>query len=182
MRRTPDPDRKGGPNDPVAQSIRNEQRADAAPTASEVKAEHLKRLSRKGCQVCGEDDPSRLDMVRIPLSICSNGQQPDKPFKEAVFCQEHRRDGSTLKRARMIQSARTDDADILVVYECGATDTASWTPPTGTQDRPDRSDEFANADTHRKVMIGGEPPTVPAIHVGRGRCGAPIKEVIEVDG
>lgn len=174
---------KGGMNDPVAQSIRAEQQTDAMPSAAEAKREHRRNLAKKGCQVCGEDDPGELQRVRIPMAFCGNDQPPKQPFKSVVFCDEHARSASTLKRARIVQQARNDDADVVVIYDCGATVTTSW-------DRPDddglarRSPRLAEANwddlrTETKLRVG-QPPSIPAFHVGRG-CGATIDEVIVID-
>lgn len=178
--------KKGGLNDPVAQSIRNQQNADAAPSADEVRAEHRKRLANEGCQVCDEDDPDVLNQVRVPLTFCGNDQAPRKPFEEIVLCDEHRRPSKVLKRARMVQEARNAGADVLAVYSCGATLTASWDVPdddviaqrTG---RRSQGFDFDSARFRTKVRVGGDPPKVQALHVGRG-CGAELTEVIHLDG
>jgi hypothetical protein len=172
--------RIGGPRDPVAQSIRREQQADAAPSAAEANESHRRRLAAKGCLVCGEDDPDRLQMVQVPPAICTNGQQPPQRLDHTVLCDEHERPAKVLKRARMVQNARNSDADVLAVYGCGATLTASWdVPDDGELKRRNPRldvDDLDDLGLLTKVNIA-TPPSVRAIHVGRG-CGAELTEVI----
>lgn len=163
------PIRTGGPNDPVAQTIRREQQRDAMPSASEVKAEHARRLSKEGCQVCGEDDASRLQEVRIPLAFCDDGQVPDRPFDPVVFCDEHARPPSVLHRARLVQRARNADADVLALYACGAYQFAS-------EDREDAAK--AQQGPYALAM----PPSIQVDVYHHGRpCGAMLEEVVPID-
>lgn len=175
--------RKGGLYDPVAQSIRNEQQADAMPTVDEVRAERRKRMAADGCLVCGEDDPDVLTEVRVPLSFCRYDQHPRKPFETDVFCPEHRRPSKVLKRARMVQQARREGADALGIYSCGAVQTASWERPDDDALARRMGPTMADRDFDDLRMMTkdriGQPPSLPAFHVGR-RCGAELVEVIKL--
>lgn len=169
--------------DDVAQNIRNQQNADAAPSPSEVRERHRERLANDGCLVCQEDDPDRLMLKRVPRSFCSNDQHPRKPFDTVVFCDEHQRPSKTLKRAKMVQDARNRDADVLAIYKCGATLTASWDVPDA--DALARKDpwladrEFSDLRLQTKLRIA-DPPRVPTFHAGRG-CGAELTDVIHLN-
>lgn len=158
--------RKGGLRDPVAQSIRNEQQRDAAPSKEEAKRMHREYLAEEGCEVCQEDDPDRLQVVMLDhFPDCPATQHPglshDPP--QTVLCDEHERPSSVLARSRRVQQARNQDlAAYLVIYGCGTGATADYSEPDPDNPYP--------PDRRR------EHPSAPV----ECRCGAVISEVIDV--
>jgi hypothetical protein len=173
----------GGINDPVAESIRNEQQHDAMPSADEAKQTHRRILSSRGCLVCGIDDADALELVRIHDAFCRNDLYSQHPFDSVVLCDEHVRPTDVLERATLVQAARHDDADVVAVYECGATQTASWGVPDDVElerlnPRLDAGD-FDELQAGTKVRVAS-PPSIPVVHVGRG-CGAGLDDVIRLE-
>jgi hypothetical protein len=163
------PTKTGGLNDPVAQSIRAEQNADAAPSPEEAKREHRRWMADKGCQVCGEDDPDNLRTVQYEtIHVCPHDQAPPEPFDTTVFCDEHVRSTAEFERAHLVQQGRNGPNDFLILYDCGN---------VGSARRPDPDpDDFPGPHTPRPAPADG-PLTCPS----RGRCDAVIDEVIPVD-
>lgn len=113
--------KKGGINDPVAQSIRNEQNRDAMPSKEEVEAEHQRFLSENGCEVCDESDPENLKAHPGPyLPSCSATQTPPlDQYEPDVFCHEHYRSPKTIWEANMFRRAWKESAVAVAFYECG---------------------------------------------------------------
>lgn len=150
-------------DDPVAQAIRREQQADARPSKEEVKQLHRDHLAHRGCLVCGIDDPDRLTMVRVQrFPKCSAWGQPRHEPDTAVLCDEHRRPGRVLARAREYQNARKDpDCNWLVRYGCGTiehVDDADLSNPDGPDPRPHHPRE-RHAPKHFLACRCGEPIT-----------------------
>lgn len=155
-------------HDPVAQSIRNEQRADAAPTAEEHRRNHRQSLANRGCIACDCDDPDELNQVRYEtFHGCANDQHPSDPWETVVFCDEHLRSPAELERAHLIQSARTAPGSRwLVIYDCGHTETVEQ--PTEA--------EFEKTHPHAVPYA----PSVAIVHRGRGNCDEPIAEIVDL--
>lgn len=169
--------RKGGLNDPVAQSIRNEQQRDAAPSAKEVREMERRHLAKNGCEVCDVSNPNHLTEVYVPIpGLCRNGQTPDRMVDETTLCDEHWRPGKTLGRAWLVQKARNQDADYLVTYTCGGVDMAYWNYPDESAPTQQEFDEMPA----RERLFLTSPPEVSVIH-GKRDCAAPIDEVVTLD-
>lgn len=173
--------KKGGPRDPVAQSIRNEQMRDAAPSAEEAKRMFEKRLSDEGCIVCGEDDPDNLNLIQWGPHQCSAHQHPGKP-RETVMCDEHERHGSELRRARVFKRARDRDATAVVFYNCLITEYA--VPPEPNTETIKRQ---VGWDEDDNPMYEEQEVEIPRRHLPRPevpvkcRCGEGIKEIVYLD-
>lgn len=124
-----DPGRKGGPRDPVAQNIRNEQMRDAMPSAEEAEREHRERLGDEGCEVCDERDPDELSIAHPYVPPCAAYPNPPMSRDIRVFCDEHRRQPHELWWAKRVHGARKQGAVAIVEYACGATDYATRDGP-----------------------------------------------------
>lgn len=77
---------KGSHSDPVAESIRAEQNAAAAPTPEEARKKSRQALANDGCynNECGETDPDNLIRTMKPQPELA---QPD-PDPQIVVCTE----------------------------------------------------------------------------------------------
>lgn len=174
--------RTGGPMDDVAQNIRNEQMADAMPSAEEAKREHRRWLADKGCLVCGEDDPDALTTVTRPLHECGYHQHPPRGPEQLVFCEEHARPGETLWRARAIQKARKRDGVIaVVIYECRITEYVDAPEPQTMEVKEQVGWDDAGDPIYETVETlhpyERPRPTAPI----ECRCGAALEEVVWLD-
>lgn len=168
---TNDPIRKGGPNDPVAQSIRNEQMRDAAPSPEEADRMHEDFLADEGCEVCDERDPGELAVVHPYHPPC--GAYPTPPIQGGdfrVFCDAHRREPRELWWAKRVHGARKQGAVAVVEYACGATEYA--TRETLETDDPEIETWADLPPAHRPI------PEVPV----QCRCGEPIDDVHMLGG
>lgn len=129
---TPDPYRKGGPHDDVANNIRQEQNRDAMPSKEEMQADHRRMLSAEGCKICGEDDPDVLHAVHPWAHPCPGIQNP--PGDPVVYCDEHLDQRPTLAAWKVRQTKvamRNDETEALVWYECGMCADAAYPTADG---------------------------------------------------
>lgn len=168
----PNPGRKGGPHDPVAQNIRNEQMRDAAPSPKEHREKHRKRLAGEGCEVCGEDDPDRLGFVYTYYPPCAAVQLPPDGPDGRVFCDEHRRSNRELWWARRVGQARDHNAVAIAEYACGSVEYATYDPETPRANDPEVTSWDDIPPSHRPI------PEVPI----RCRCGKLLDEVHVLGG
>lgn len=134
------------PEDDVARNIRNQQMADAAPTAEEAKAMHREHLASEGCSKCDEDDPDRLDTYYKPFPSCPRYQAPRDPT--VILCDDHK-DSIESIRERAINRAREkndreqlhgkDEPEIVAIalYECKMSENIRKVePPTNDRGEP----------------------------------------------
>jgi len=148
--------------DPVAQSIRNEQMADAAPSAEEHRREHRKHLASNGCAVCDTEDPDKLTEIRYNIvHYCSTMQQPPQHTTTVILCDEHERSSSELSEAHFYRTVydTVSDAVLVAHYSCGHYEVRG--PPT-EYDYPHAGFEST--------------PGVPTVHAERG-CGGRLETI-----
>lgn len=117
--------KKGGIRDPVAQSIRNEQNRDAAPNPEEAEEMKRKHLASEGCRECGEDDPDELDYHAPRTHDCPARQ---KRYEPVVLCDDCAEDRLPF-REFVVERAREQGSDVVVFYECDATQWRSFSRP-----------------------------------------------------
>lgn len=171
--------RKGGLEDDVANNIRAQQQADAMPTASEAKAEYMKYLSEEGCEVCGKDDPTVLDLVHKPTHNCPTHQTPPGP-STIVRCEEHMVSTAELREQEIQATAdELEPNTALVVYECNIYYTVEGTEPEPIVDEVQVGwDDDDNPIYEERVIA---PPQRSSEHRPQldaaCRCGAPIADV-----
>lgn len=113
------PKRPGDVDDPVADSIRREQQADAMPTAEEAKADHRNFLASEGCRECGEDDPDELGTYMPETHDCSARQQPPAGQVEMVVYCEDCAETRPSYRERTAAKLEADDR-LGILFACGA--------------------------------------------------------------
>lgn len=157
---TRDEYRKGGPHDDVANNIRAQQNADAAPSAEEARAEARRALSNEGCQEdgCDESDPDKLNRQSPVMHSCSEFQSGAPRFE--VMCDEHVTPVDE-RRHEQNQKKAQSTGIIQVLFTCGITESA-----TREQEELD--------DRGHPMFPGHKPqPTIPA----ECRCGANISTV-----
>lgn len=149
-------------HDPVAQSIRNEQMADAAPTPDEHRREHRTHLASEGCEVCEEDDPDKLQDIRYEVvHYCSMIQQPPEHTATVILCDEHERSSTELTEAHFYKCVYENepDAELVAHYSCGHYEVRG--PPT----------------EHNHPYAGFESvPEVPTVHTTDG-CGGRLERI-----
>lgn len=188
MRHNRDAGRKGGPNDDVAQNLRNEMQADARPSAEEARADQRKWLREEGCAVegCGVDDPDQLKPVHEPMRGCSFLQE--RVGEPTVYCTDHIPEYESW-RVTDIRNARKrnqtdgeDDVGLLVRFECDRSarvapaerPTHEVTVQSGYDDEGNPVYETKAQPDHRAVP---QYNSVPA----ECHCGAGIAELIPID-
>jgi hypothetical protein len=105
----------GDIGDPVADSIRAEQNADARPHPSEGN----KTLE---CENCGEKSEN-VERRELVMPSCSRLQQPDKPWRSLCDdCDGERpslREKQQKKAQKRLDSEHYDDPVAIAFYECG---------------------------------------------------------------
>jgi hypothetical protein len=171
--------RKGGPEDDVANNIRAQQQADAMPSASEAKAEHMKHLSDEGCEVCGEDDPAVLEEVYKPMHNCPDHQAPPRP-ETTVRCEEHTTSSEELREQDIQATAdELEPNTALVVYECDIYYTVEGTDPEPVIDEIQVGrDENGDPVCKERVIAGPQRSSEHRPQLDAAcRCGAPITAV-----
>lgn len=145
----------GDTGDPVADSIRAQQNADAAPSPDEIN-------SHPECDNCGDADGSvvRRELVRAD---CSALQYPDKPWK--LLCKECEdkqpslREKHRQKAQKHLNADRHDDPVAIAFYGCGRAQSIA-------------SDESDEMPPHLR-----DPPKAP-IKCG---CGEPLADIELLD-
>lgn len=110
------PTSTGDFNDPVAQSIRNQQNRDAAPSKEEVEQKHRDWLTNEGCYICGEDDPDKLSQEMPVIHNCKGRQQP-RPDPRVV-CEDRHPSRRQRWRYGLFEKAIRKDAVAVAIYEC----------------------------------------------------------------
>jgi|GEM_PF-5463959 len=164
--------RKGGPMDDVANNIRAEQMADAAPSAAEAEEMHRDFLREEGCLVCGESDPDELTVVMASTGHnCKAHQYPGYP-DPSVFCTEHERPGSVLGRAKLVQRARNNGAVAMAVFDCGMISYAQMPEVPESRKGPGFETWSDVPPSHRPI---------PEVDI-RCRCGSGIDEIVYLEG
>lgn len=151
--------RKGGPEDDVAQNIRNQQQADAAPSAEEAKAMHMSYLRSNGCHVdwCEISDPDELTQQRPVMHNCSAHQTPPE-MEPQVVCEKHKRPIEERRRAQIVDKVETEGLPV-VRYDCDIYRVADYDEPDHNEPVPPRYEPTPTIDTEC-------------------RCGAEIKDVV----
>lgn len=169
--------RKGGIHDPVAQSIRNEQNRDAAPSPEEAEQEHRRFLESEGCRFCGETDPDKLDSTMFVRAHCPRQQNP---YERIVYCDDCGFDPEEHRWNIRMDKVREEHVAIIV-YECD-----SWNyieepkPPTTMVKTQVGYDENDDPIYEEQEMELPERPT-PKGRILCEHCGSHIKEVRYLD-
>lgn len=159
------------PDDDMAHNVLREQRLDGAPSPEEAREEHRRYLREEGCEVCGEDDPDRLQVVPVFVPSCPAWQSPRNPGM-MVLCDEHARSPREIWWAKTVSRARDQGAVAIAVYDCEAVRFAKL---------PERdwSKEAPGVDSWDDIHPMGRP--TPAVAI-RCECGAELDEVRYLDG